>query len=153
MNLFSKQASRRRTWLRMAISLGAATAWLSPAPAAAHKRESCHLFSARSGIRHVIYIQFDNVHLSRANPNVPSDLELMPHLYRFLKSNGTLLNKHYTVLISHTSGGITSSLTGLYPDRMGITESNSYDYYDTSTGQLIREGRHLLAAARTLADL
>jgi hypothetical protein len=38
------------------------------------------------------------------------------------------------VLISHTTGGITSSLTGLYPDRMGITESNSYDYYNPATG-------------------
>ncbi len=78
--------------------------------------------------------QFDNVHLTRDNPNVPSDLEQMPHLYDFLKGNGTILQKQYTVLISHTAGGITSSLTGLYPDRMGITESNSYDYYDPSTG-------------------
>ncbi|MGH8400743.1 MAG: hypothetical protein ACRESU_06530 [Gammaproteobacteria bacterium] len=85
-------------------------------------------------IQHVIYIQFDNVHLTRDNPNVPSDLEQMPHLYNFLKDNGSLLKKSYTVLISHTAGGITSSLTGLYPDRMGITESNSYDYYDPSTG-------------------
>jgi hypothetical protein len=31
------------------------------------------------GIKHVIYIQFDNVH-SRDNPNVPSDLEQIPQL-------------------------------------------------------------------------
>jgi arylsulfatase A-like enzyme len=53
----------------------------------------------------------------------------MPHLYNFLKDNGTLLNKHYTILISHTAGGILSSLTGLNPDRQGVTVSNSYDYY------------------------
>jgi hypothetical protein len=88
----------------------------------------------RGDIQHVVYIQFDNVHLRRDNPNVPSDLEQMPHLYNFLKDNGTLLNKHYTVLISHTAGGITSSLTGLYPDRTGITVSNSYDYYIPATG-------------------
>jgi hypothetical protein len=33
------------------------------------------------------------------------------------------------VLISHTAGGILSSLTGLYPDRHGQTVSNSYFYY------------------------
>src|SRR5262249_34674361 len=35
----------------------------------------------------------------------------------------------HTILISHTAGGILSSLTGLYPDRNGVTVSNSYDYY------------------------
>lgn len=89
----------------------------------------CALQSAGHKIKHVIYIQFDNTHLLRDNPNVPSDLEQMPHLYNFLKDNGTLLNKHYTILISHTAGGILSSITGLYPDRMGTTVSNSYDYY------------------------
>src|SRR5690349_4759061 len=82
-----------------------------------------------NGIKHVIYLQFDNVHLRRDNPNVPSDLQQMPNLLNFLQNNGTVLNKHYTVLISHTAGGILSSLTGLYPDRMGTTVSNSYDYY------------------------
>ncbi len=93
-------------------------------PAAASR--ACQL---ASGINHVIYIQFDNTHLLRDVNGVPSDLEQMPHLYNFLKDNGTLLDKHYTVLISHTAGGILSSLTGLYPDRMGVTVSNSYDYY------------------------
>jgi hypothetical protein len=87
---------------------------------------SCHL---ANGVKHVIFIQFDNTHLTRDNPNVPSDLEQMPNLYNFLKDNGTLLNKHYTILISHTAGGILSSLTGLNPDRTGVTVSNSYDYY------------------------
>jgi hypothetical protein len=80
-------------------------------------------------IKHVIYVQFDNTHLLRDNPNVPSDLQQMPHLLNFLKDNGTVLNKQYTILISHTAGGILSSLTGLYPDRQGITVSNSYDYF------------------------
>ena len=72
-----------------------------------------------NGVKHVIYVQFDNTHLQRDNPNVPSDLEQMPHLLNFLKDNGTVLNKHYTILISHTAGGILSSLTGLNPDRHG----------------------------------
>jgi hypothetical protein len=95
---------------------------------------SCRLRSEGREIKHIIYLQFDNVHLRRDNPNVPSDLEQIPSLYNFLRDNGTVLEKHYTVLISHTTGGITSSLTGLYPDRMGITVSNSYDYYNPSTG-------------------
>ena len=37
-----------------------------------------------------------------------------------------------TILISHTAGGILSSLTGLYPDRQGQTVSNSYDYFSPS---------------------
>jgi hypothetical protein len=82
-------------------------------------------------IQHVIYLQFDNTHYNRDNPNVASDLEQMPHLLNFLKNNGTLFTNDHTILISHTAGGILSSLTGLYPDRMGQTVSNSYDYFDS----------------------
>jgi hypothetical protein len=53
----------------------------------------------------------------------------MPHLLNFLTQNGTLFTNDHTILISHTAGGILSSLTGLYPDRQGQTVSNSYDYY------------------------
>ena len=35
----------------------------------------------------------------------------------------------HTILISHTGGGILSSLTGLYPDRHGQAVSNSYNYF------------------------
>jgi hypothetical protein len=87
---------------------------------------TCHLHSARGDIQHVIYVQFDNTHFRRDNPNVPSDLEQMPHLLSFLKNNGTLVTNDHTVLISHTAGGILSSLTGVYPDRHGQTVSNSY---------------------------
>jgi hypothetical protein len=110
----------------VAAQIATANTSAKPAPAAA----GCQL---ANGIKHVIYLQFDNVHLRRDNPNVPSDLEQMPNLLNFLENNGTVLNKHYTVLISHTAGGITSSLTGLYPDRMGTTVSNSYDYYPTGS--------------------
>ena len=87
-------------------------------------------------IKHVIYIQFDNVHFLRDNPNVPSDLEQMPNLLNFIKNNGTLDTNDHTVLISHTGGGILSSLTGLYPDRHGQAVSNSYGYFrpDGSVG-------------------
>jgi hypothetical protein len=84
---------------------------------------------ANGQIKHVIYLQFDNTHFRRDRSNVPSDLEQMPHLLNFLKDNGTLLTNDHTILISHTAGGILSSLTGLYPDRNGMTVSNSYDYF------------------------
>src|SRR5436305_9033111 len=89
----------------------------------------CQLASAGDNIKHVIYIQFDNTHFRRDNPNVPSDLEQMPHLLNFIRGNGTLLTNDHTVLISHTATGILSSLTGVYPDRMGQPVSNSFRYF------------------------
>jgi hypothetical protein len=86
---------------------------------------SCQLGSAHNPIRHVVYVQFDNTHLKRDNPNVPSDLEQMPHLLDFMRGSGTLLANDHTILISHTAGGFLSSFTGLYPDRHGQIVSNS----------------------------
>jgi hypothetical protein len=40
-----------------------------------------------------------------------------------------LLTDDHTVLISHTATGILSSLTGVYPDRMGQPVSNSFRYF------------------------
>ncbi len=77
-------------------------------------------------IKHVIYVQFDNTHLTRDLPNVPSDLEQMPHLLSFIRNNGTMMANDHTVLISHTAGGFLSSFTGVYPDRNGQTVTNSY---------------------------
>jgi predicted transcriptional regulator len=90
---------------------------------------SCQLNSAKGNIKHVIYIQFDNTHFRRDNANVPSDLEQMPHLLNFMRGNGTLMTNDHTALISHTATGILSSLTGVYPDRMGQPVSNSYRYF------------------------
>jgi len=58
-----------------------------------------------NGIKQVVYIQFDNVHFRRDNPNVPSDLEQMPNLLNFLEGNGAFLTDHWTPLISHTAVG------------------------------------------------
>lgn len=82
-----------------------------------------------NGIQHVIYIQFDNVHFTRDNPNVPSDLEQMPNLLNFMRDNGVLLTDQHTPLIAHTGDDIVTSLTGLYPDQQGLAVSNSYRYY------------------------
>jgi len=90
----------------------------------------CQLNSAKGNIQHVIYVQFDNTHFTRDNPNVPSDLEQMPHLLNFIKSNGVLLTNHHTPLISHTATDILTSLTGVYGDRHGVPVSNSFRYFN-----------------------
>src|ERR1700752_1861006 len=73
-----------------------------------------------NGIEHIVYIQFDNVHLRRDNPNVPSDLEQIPNLLYFLEGEGTLFTNHHTPLISHTSVNIITSLIGVYGDKFGV---------------------------------
>ena len=83
-----------------------------------------------NGIQHVIYIQFDNTHLTRDNPNVPSDLEQMPNLLNFIESNGTMLSQQHTPLIAHTANDILTSLTGVYPDRHGVPVANSFRYFN-----------------------
>src|SRR3989449_1990003 len=92
----------------------------------------CQLNSYKGAIKHVVYLQFDNTHYMRDNSSVASDLEQMPHLLNFLKTNGTLFTNDHTILISHTAGGILSTQTGLYPDRHGISVSNSYFYFPPS---------------------
>jgi hypothetical protein len=105
-------------------------------PAAA--ANDCQLNSANGQIQHVIQIQFDNTHFLRDNPNVPSDLEQMPHLLNFIENNGVLLTNHHTPLISHTANDILTTLTGVYPDRHGVPVANSFRYFlpngNTNTG-------------------
>jgi hypothetical protein len=89
----------------------------------------CQLGSHDSDIKHIVYIQFDNVHLRRDNPNVPSDLEQMPNLLHFLEQEGALLTNHHTPLISHTSVDILTSLTGVYGEKMGMPIGNTILYF------------------------
>src|SRR4029077_4720467 len=84
------------------------------------------------GVQHVVEITFDNVHFFRDNPNVPSDLELMPHLLQFIEQNGTLLSNNHTPLIAHTADDSLTTYTGLYGDRHGMPISNSYNAYNTN---------------------
>jgi len=97
---------------------------------------ACNLHSARGEIKRVVYITFDNVHFLRDNPNVPSDLELMPNLLNFVLNNGTISANHHTPLISHTATDILTALSGLYGDRMGVPVANSYGFFrpDGSVG-------------------
>src|SRR5579872_18712 len=112
--------------LGVAFASGSAEA-AKPAPVQA----SCHLQSAGNKIKRVVFLTFDNVHLRRDNPNVPSDLEQMPHLLNFLQDNGTVSGNHFTPLISHTAQDIVTTLTGLYGDRFGFTVANSYGFFRT----------------------
>src|ERR1700731_1082489 len=102
-----------------------------PAPEEpASSSSQCTLPSGHGDIKHVIYIQFDNVHFTRDNPNVPSDLEQMPHLLNFFANNGTFSSNHHTPLISHTADDILTSLTGVYGERHGQPVSNSFNYFN-----------------------
>jgi hypothetical protein len=111
-------------------------AWVVGAPAAlahggnpAHHPKPSQGCGFANGIKHVIYVQFDNTHLFRDRPQFASDLEQMPHLLGFMRQQGTLNDNDHTILISHTAGGILSAFTGLYPDRNGQTVTNSYRYF------------------------
>ncbi len=129
--------------LSMAFTLASAASGLFPAavearpvPAAAPPppaSSSCSLNSAGGAIQHVIYIQFDNVHFTRDNPTVPSDLEQMPHLLNFFVNNGTFSTSHHTPLISHTADDIITSLTGVYGERHGQPVSNSFNYFNPAS--------------------
>src|SRR5690349_1262448 len=99
---------------------GTGTAYAAPA-------SGCQL---GNGISHVVNIAFDNVHFSRDNPNVPSDLEQMPHLLNFLKQNGTVFSNSHTPLIAHTADDSLTIYSGLYGDRHGQPLSNSYKTYN-----------------------
>jgi len=109
---------------------GFATNTLAAPSAVSSPSGSCQLNSAQGQIKHVIFVQFDNTHFTRDNPNVPSDLEQMPNLLNFIKGNGTLLSNHHTPLISHTATDILTSFTGVYGDRMGVPVSNSFRYFN-----------------------
>jgi hypothetical protein len=128
-------ALRRLLILGVLVLAGAAAAAFGgaskteAAPAGASPVAAGSGCQLKGGVKHVIYLIFDNTHFLRDNPNVPSDLEQMPHLLNFLKGNGTLLTNDHTVLISHTANGILTSLTGMYSDRHGQAVSNSYRYF------------------------
>ncbi|HET6208969.1 MAG TPA: hypothetical protein VFD94_01225 [Jatrophihabitans sp.] len=127
-------APRRRTVAALsaaALLTGTIVAATAGTPAVATPRsQSSSGCQLNNGVKHVISLVFDNVHFSRDNPNVPSDLEQMPHLLNFLKSNGTVLSNTHTPLIAHTADDSLTIYTGLYGDRHGQPVSNSYKTYN-----------------------
>src|SRR5215472_10831548 len=92
---------------------------------------SCQL---GNGVQRVVNIVFDNVHFTRDNPNVPSDLEQMPNLLSFITQNGTLDAGDHTVLISHTANDILTTETGLYSDDHGVFVANNFGVFGPGTG-------------------
>jgi hypothetical protein len=120
-----------RAPLRLALGvffLGAA----SPSASA-----TCQLNSPGGQIKHVVNIIFDNVHLRRDNPNVPSDLEQMPNLLNFLQGRGVISGNHHTPLISHTADDILTGLTGVYGDRHGSPISNSFGIFKADNSSAV----------------
>jgi hypothetical protein len=115
---------------------GAAGARAQATPAAAVV--GCNLPGQNGAVQHVILLHFDNVHFARDTPNVPSDLEQMPHLLNFLENNGVVMTNQHTPLIAHTASDLLSTITGLYGDRTGVPISNSYRFFNpdgsSSTG-------------------
>jgi hypothetical protein len=101
---------------------------------AASADAQCLLNSPSGKIKHVVYVEFDNVHFTRDNPNVPSDLEQMPNLLNFIKQNGTLDTGDHAVLISHTANDILTTQTGLYSDNQGIFIANSFGLFQGGLG-------------------
>src|SRR5580692_2394045 len=94
----------------------------------------CQLNSPAGKIKHVVYVEFDNVHFTRDNPNVPSDLEQMPNLLNFITQHGTLDAGDHTVLVSHTANDILTTQTGLYSDDTGIFIANSFGVFANGAG-------------------
>src|ERR1700736_6494568 len=142
----ARLAGRRATWLRVTAAAssaallstlglaGTSMAATAKAAKAATRADttstsSCHL---GNGVKHVVTIMFDNVHYFRDNPNVPSDLQLMPNLLNFFENNGTFLSNNHTPLIAHTANDILTTFTGLYGDRHGMPISNSYQAYNAN---------------------
>ena len=140
----ARLAPRQATWLRVTAAassaallgtLGLAGTSMAATAKAANvatragttSTSTCHL---GNGVKHVVELTFDNVHYFRDNPNVPSDLELMPNLLNFFENNGTFLSNNHTPLIAHTADDILTTYTGLYGDRQGMPISNSYQAYN-----------------------
>ncbi len=140
--------ARQATWLRVTAAASSATllgtlglagtsmAATGAAASVAKAAKTASPASASScqlghGVKHVVTLTFDNVHYFRDNPNVPSDLQLMPNLLNFFEKNGTFMSNNHTPLIAHTADDILTTFTGLYGDRQGMPISNGYQAYNT----------------------
>jgi hypothetical protein len=119
-----------KSMILFGMAVWAAVSFGEPSDALAYATQ-CKL---GNGTKHIVYIQFDNVHFRRDNPNVPSDLQQIPNLLNFLEDNGTLFTNHHTPLISHTSVDILTSLTGVYGDKFGVPIGNSFGLFNQQTG-------------------
>ena len=78
---------RLKTLFRASLPAALGVALLATASQSASA--ACQLNSPGGQVKRVVYITFDNVHLRRDNPNVPSDLELMPNLLNFIRTTAS----------------------------------------------------------------
>src|SRR5215471_13403819 len=118
----------------VALALGAtaaasAGAAARTAPGARHPSSAACALGPHGSVKHVIYLQFDNVHYTRDNPNVPSDLQQLPNLLHFITGHGTMITHEHTPLIAHTADDIVTSESGLYGSHQGVPIANEYQYY------------------------
>jgi hypothetical protein len=126
---------RLKAFLGASIPLALGVLFLGTASQSASA--ACQLNAPGGQIKRVVYILFDNVHLRRDNPNVPSDLEQMPNLLNFLQGKGVISGNHYTPLISHTADDILTGLTGVYGDRHGSPISNSFGIFKKDNSAVV----------------
>ena len=132
-----RSGARRTSAVLAAATLATAAGFPAANAVSAPTKAAPPTCSLGNGAQHVVQITFDNVHFFRDNPNVPSDLEQMPHLLNFIEQNGTMLSNNHTPLIAHTADDSLTNYTGMYGDRHGTGISNSYGYYNpTGTAQL-----------------
>src|SRR5258708_21573788 len=101
--------------LALVLGVGAFQALRAPTKAQA-ATSGCQISSAKGDVQHVSYINFDNTHFTRDNPNVPSDLEQLPHLLNFIEGSGALLTDHPRPLISDTAPAILTALPRVHRD-------------------------------------
>jgi hypothetical protein len=123
---------RRPTRVRRSAAGVAAAALVGGVALAAPAGAETSACQLGNGVQHVINLVFDNVHFFRDNPNVPSDLEQMPHLLNFLESNGTVFSNTHTPMIAHTADDSLTIYSGLYGDRHGQPLTNSYKTYNSN---------------------
>src|SRR5262245_23134651 len=91
-----------------------------------HADQRCPLSAPGSALKHIVFLEFDNLQLERDVPHVPSDLEQMPHVLQFFTQHGLLSANHHTVQISHTANGFLTAQAGVYSDRLGSGISNRF---------------------------
>jgi len=124
---FMRLKIRAAAWA-MFLLLFANAACFSALPAEA----ACSLSAPASKIRHLIHIQFENLHLQRDDPASASDLERMPHLLAFLKERGVLGANHHGVLSTQAATTMLSGVSGLYPDRLGLPLAATYGSFNSA---------------------
>jgi hypothetical protein len=129
----SSRISAGLTLLLRGITLGAASC-IAGCVFCGQALAACELHARGGEVTHVVHIQLDNVHLGRDEPNVPSDLEQMPHLREFFAGDGTIGGNHLASPLAQQAPDVLAVLTGLFGDRTGVSIGDSYGSYRSDGG-------------------